>query len=69
MFTLLFFDILQFSDWFWGILHRSSRSHVTATILEAHVPLCPSRVTGQPQAATEAGPCPARAASGSTLAP
>lgn len=42
---------------------------MTTTTLEAHVPLCLSRVTGQPQASPEAGPCPARAASGSTSAP
>lgn len=42
---------------------------MTVATLEAHVPLCPSRVTSQPQAAPEAGPCPARAASGSTAVP
>lgn len=69
IFTPLFFDILQFRDWFWGILHHSFRSRVTATILEAHIPLCLSRVTGQPQAAPKAGPRPVHAASGSTSAP
>lgn len=69
IFTPLFFDILQFSDWFQGILHHSFRSRVTATILEAHIPLCLSRVADQPQATPKAGPRPVHVASGSTSAP